>query len=96
MVGSGWEGRTRGTPRQGQRGEAYPDSRPSLVSGEVFGEALYRKPARSATMLRTVLEAPRGLYRPRSHSLMVCWRVPNSLAIWSWVSERCFRKALTR
>ena len=95
MVGSGWEGRPRGTPLQEMVLRSYLASPSSLVSWAFFGDALYWKPARSATMLRTVLEAPRGLYSPRSHSLMVCWRVPNSLAIWSWVRDRCLRRART-
>ncbi len=61
MVGSGWEGRPRGTPLQEMVLRSYLASPSSLVSWAFFGDALYRKPARSATMLRTVLEAPRGL-----------------------------------
>src|SRR5205823_3491487 len=53
----------------------------------------YSNPARSATMLRSFSEAPRGWYSPVSHSLIVCCRVFISRASSCCVSPRCCRRA---
>jgi hypothetical protein len=60
-----------------------------------FSFALYLKPERSATNVSSVAEVPRGLYIPVSHSLIVCWRVPNSSASLDCVNLICRRSALT-
>ncbi len=62
----------------------------------VFLGALYSNLALSATMVRSVDDAPRGWYMPVSHSLMVCWRVPSWSAISCWVRPMCSRRARTR
>ncbi len=49
----------------------------------------------SAIMERSLAEAPRGLYMPVSHSLMVCCRVPSCSDNPVCVRLRCRRRAWT-
>ena len=60
------------------------------------GVASYLNLARSAIIDSRVDEVPRGLYLPTSHSLIVCWRVPNCSASSRWVSPKCCLRAWMR
>ena len=55
----------------------------------------YWKSARSAMMVKSFADDPRGSYLWVSHSLIVCWRVPSCSAIFSWVRPRWLRNART-